>query len=139
MATSDEIVRRGYRSETIGVKQLKRELRAHVPELGDEQLRSDLEAVRPKSRADCELGERPCVFVACRYNLFLDVTAAGSITLNFPGQDLDELAETCALDVAERDRVTLEEVGSLMNVTRERIRQIETQALTRIAAAPEVA
>ena len=33
------------------------------------------------------------------------------------------------MDVAERGGITLEEVGGLMNLTRERVRQLEAEAL----------
>ena len=44
------------------------------------------------------------------------------------------MTETCALDVAERGGITLEEVGEIMNLTRERIRQLELSGLTKIQA-----
>lgn len=117
-------------------------MRRHPLELAPEEteLLAELAANRPETRADCEAGERPCPYLSCRHHLYLDVEPrTGSIKQNFPDLELHELAETCALDVADRQGVTLEVVGSLMNVTRERIRQLETQALARIAAAPEVA
>jgi hypothetical protein len=81
---------------------------------------------RPATRGDCEGNARPCPFVSCKHHLYLDVSPkTGAIHLNFPDLDPDELAETCALDVADRGGVTLEEVGDLMNLTRERIRQLE--------------
>jgi len=40
---------------------------------------------------------------------------------------------SCALDVADRGGATLEEVGALINVTRERVRQIEVMALAHLA------
>ena len=39
---------------------------------------------------------------------------------------------TCALDVAERGGITLEEVGEIMNLTRERIRQVEVRGLLKL-------
>jgi DNA-directed RNA polymerase sigma subunit (sigma70/sigma32) len=35
------------------------------------------------------------------------------------------MEESCVLDIADRDGVTLEQVGDYINLTRERIRQIE--------------
>lgn len=84
---------------------------------------------RPRRRAECEGAPRPCPFVGCKWHLYLDVTHCGSITYNFPGRELWELEETCALDVADRGGITLERVGELINVTRERIRQLETRGL----------
>ena len=48
------------------------------------------------------------------------------------------LDETCALDVARRGGVTLEEVGEIMNLTRERIRQLEMSGLTRLLESDNV-
>jgi len=41
---------------------------------------------------------------------------------------------TCALDIADAGASSQEEVGALMNLTRERIRQIELSALTKLRA-----
>lgn len=90
----------------------------------------DLEALRPKTRGECENGVRPCPWVSCRYSLVLDVDPDnGSIKINHPRIELEQLADTCALDVAERGGMTLEEVGEVINVTRERARQLEAKAL----------
>ena len=64
--------------------------------------------------------------MACKYHLYLDVNPeTGSIKMNFPDLEPWELEETCALDIAERGGVTLEEVGAILNLTRERVRQVE--------------
>ena len=42
------------------------------------------------------------------------------------------MVETCALDVADRGRSSLDEIGQLMGLTRERIRQIEVVALRKM-------
>jgi hypothetical protein len=44
-------------------------------------------------------------------------------------QRLWELEHTCALDVADKGGITLEEVGAIMNLTRERVRQVETRGI----------
>jgi hypothetical protein len=54
---------------------------------------------------------------------------SGSIHLTYPTLEVDELAETCALDIADRGGAYLEYIADLLNLTRERIRQIETMAL----------
>jgi len=119
-------------SRTINVRHItKREL-----ELGKLLYRDDGLA-RPRRRSDCISGPRPCPYVACKYSLFLDVTGRhrSSITLNFPDLEPDEMTESCALDVADRGGATMEQVGALMNLTRERVRQIEVKAKDKAATA----
>lgn len=88
---------------------------------------------RPRNRTECRNGPRPCLFVSCKHHLYLDVNPeTGSIKLNFPDLEPWELEETCALDVAERGGITLEEVGEILNLTRERIRQLEVSALQKL-------
>jgi len=130
------------RSKTMSRKESARELRRQRafgivdPEL-DETVR-EIEASRPRSRADCANGPRPCMFIACKHHLYLDVNpATGSIKLNFPDREVWELDETCALDVADKGGITLEEVGSIMNLTRERIRQVETRGLAKLRTIAE--
>lgn len=87
---------------------------------------------RPRVRADCVDGPRPCPWVGCRYNLYCDVLETGSLKLNFPDKDLEELEQTCALDVADQGGATLEMTGRAMNLTRERCRQIEAKMLVKL-------
>ena len=135
--------RRGRRrSKTMSRKEIARELRRQRafglidPEL--QEVIQDIEATRPRSRADCANGPRPCMFIACKHHLYLDVNpTTGSIKLNFPDREVWELDETCALDVADRGGITLEEVGTIMNLTRERIRQVETRGLAKLRVVAE--
>lgn len=126
------------RARTISIKRLsKREVargRLLFPEV-------DVE--RPRTRGDCVDGEhveRPCAFVSCKHHLYLDVNdRTGSIKLNFPDLEPWELPESCALDIADRGGITLEEVGEIMNLTRERIRQLETRGIAKIKALSDLA
>lgn len=96
-----------------------------------------LDVKRPETRGECLGGERPCPFVSCKWHLYLDVNPVrNSITINFPTIEVDELAETCALDVADRGGAHLEQIADLINVTRERIRQIELKAILAIHDSP---
>ena len=125
------------RARTMSRKEMARMFRQQAatggvdPEL--KALMAELDAKRPKTRADCVEGHRPCPFVSCKYNLFVDVNPrTGSVKMNFPDKELDEIGDTCALDVADRGGITLEEVGAIMNLTRERVRQLETRGLTKL-------
>lgn len=100
---------------------------------------------RPDTRAGCLSMPRPCPFVSCRYHLALDVmrrtnatpSRTPSITLNLPEDPALWPADvhTCALDVADEGGLTLDAVAAhLGGLSRERVRQIETQALTKLAA-----
>jgi hypothetical protein len=95
----------------------------------------EAEMDRPHKRSECLEGPRPCPHVSCRHHLYLDVNPnTGTIKLNFPDLEVWELAYSCALDVADLGGTALEVVSELMNVTRERIRQIEMQALARLGS-----
>jgi hypothetical protein len=123
--------KRAIRARTISVKRMtKRELelgRMLYPDVDDSE--------RPKTRSECSDAPRPCPFVSCKHHLYLDVSArTGAIKLNFPDLEVWDMADTCALDVADRGGTTLEEVGAIMNLTRERIRQVEVKGLAKLAA-----
>jgi hypothetical protein len=122
--------KRAVRARTISVKRMtKREL-----EIG-RLLYPETEYWRPRSREACAEGPRPCPFVSCKHHLFIDVSPrTGAIKLNFPDLEVWDMGESCALDVADRGGTTLEDVGAIMNLTRERIRQVEVKALAKLEA-----
>lgn len=99
---------------------------------------------------------RPCPFTSCKHHLFVDVNQrSGGMKLNFPEFNVWDMASmpvevilelspeeiavfesespgstfpSCSLDVADYGGITLERVGELLNVTRERARQLEASA-----------
>ena len=116
------------RSKTLASRRLSRE---EVQEA--ESVLEELAQLRPRRRSDCAQGPRPCPWVSCKFHLYLDVNPeSGSIKLNFPDREVWEMTETCALDVADRGGITLEEVGEILNLTRERIRQVEVAGLEKL-------
>lgn len=92
-------------------------------------------AARPRTRGDCEDGPRPCPWVGCSQHLYLDVTKTGALKLNHPGVAPWEMPTSCALDVAAAGEHILDEVGLLLNLTRERVRQLEVSGLHALRAA----
>jgi hypothetical protein len=131
--TSRKVRRRGrrtrMRSKTIAMKRLtKEELR-----IGALLYPTPDDVPRPITRAECKEEARPCPWVSCKYHLYLDVNPdTGSIKLNFPDLEVWEMNDTCALDVADKNGITLEEVGEIMNLTRERVRQVEVRGLLKL-------
>jgi hypothetical protein len=75
---------------------------------------------------------RPCPFVSCRHHLYLDTTSTGGIKINFPGLEPWEIPVSCSLDAGGRGGMTLEEISEAMNMTRERVRQVEVKALIKL-------
>ncbi len=76
----------------------------------------------PRVRADCApggpLSVRPCPWNACRYHI--------------------ERSGVCALDVVdERGSLVLAEIAELYALSRERVRQIERDALRKLRVAAE--
>ncbi len=105
--------RREVRKTTESVKRLtKREL--HIGAL----LYPDERPGLPATRGDCAGTCRPCPLVSCKWHLYIDVSPRTGAS---------------ALDVADRAGTTLEDVGAIMNLTRERIRQVEVKALAKVA------
>ena len=123
------------RAKTMSRKQMARE---HRKMRARGEMLEIVDYWRPKNRSECLTMERPCLFVSCRHHLYLDVNPeTGSVKMNFPDKEIWELEDSCALDVADRGGITLEEVGTIMNLTRERIRQVEVRGLEKLKEVPE--
>ncbi len=115
-------------SETLISPKLNGDERAELAQIEEEI--SDIK--RPEKRSDCANVPRPCPFISCKYNLYLEVNpVTGAIKINFPEKEIEEMRYSCSLDLAEKDS-TLEEIGSAVHVTRERVRQIEFKALNKL-------
>lgn len=116
------------RARTVSMKRITRE-ELHVGAL----LNPPVDIERPKTRGECRDESRPCPWVACKHHLAIEVNPeTGSIKIVFPDREVWELDDTCALDVADRGSVTLEEVGVKLNLTRERVRQLEVRGLLKL-------
>src|SRR5436853_3984858 len=81
------------RARTMSRKEMSRQFRQQMASGGMEPelqaLVAELEATRPKMRADCATGQRPCPYVSCKFNLYVDVNPrTGSVKMNFPDKEL---------------------------------------------------
>ena len=113
------------RSRTLATRRLSTEEMQETREIMNE-----LGHLRPKYRSECVDGPRPCPWVSCKYHLYMDINPeTGSVKINFPDLEVWEMEETCALDIADRGGITLEEIGAYLNLTRERIRQVEADGM----------
>ena len=124
-------IQRRPKAKTIAMKRLtKEELRIGA------LLYPEKSYWRPQTRGECANVSRPCPYVSCKYHLYIDVNPrTGSIKINFPELEVWELKNSCALDVAQQGGITLEEVGEILNLTRERIRQVEVRGLMKLKEA----
>lgn len=110
----------------------------------DVELLARLDALRPRTRGDCQDGPRPCPWVGCRWHLLWErrdlawLRGVGNGSRYVPPrprtdeellQVLEQLPETCALDVADRGPLMLAEVGQVLGLVRERVRQIQEKVL----------
>jgi len=126
---------RQRRAETPRARTLSAN-RIRKRDLAQLRLENDREAAehplppRPRTRGECVDGLRPCPYV-CRFSLLYEVTERGGLKILHPDPDYD--GPSCALDVADAGARTLEEVAVLLNVSRERVRQLEEAGLETFA------
>jgi hypothetical protein len=71
------------------------------------------------SAGDCARVVEPCPRLDCRYHVHGDARPCQVEAAPFP-------TTTCSLKIAERGGLTLEAVGEILGLTRERVRQIES-------------
>lgn len=115
------------RARTVNLKRLGVKVRqaAHTKSLF--QWDVDVSALRPKTRADCIDGPRPCPWIGCRYHLAITADPdRESVKETFPEmnilsdpegpglQYLEEIMGTCALDIADKHDDGTQGIGGLI-------------------------
>lgn len=81
--------------------------------------------IPPKKRSDCAGKERPCPWVRCKHHMVWATHGYARLSDDEIVDLIFSLSETCVLDVADRGGATLEQVGAILGITRERVRQLE--------------
>ncbi len=140
-----ERARLGRRSRTVSMNRMSKRALDALTKHTDLLAEADPLPPRPRTFDECQArgigtAESPCGYVSCKWNLALDVSEkTGAIKVNFPGldgdPDIDAMGQTCVRRViaAHPDGLTLEEVGLIVNLTRERIRQVESKGLAEVS------
>lgn len=84
----------------------------------------------PETVGDCwaqsvDVG-KPCAYIGCKYNLYMDRTKGGDGLMLPQHEPWDQPADkSCVLDVVKRNgAMNNDEIAEVLNVTPERIRQI---------------
>lgn len=92
---------------------------------------------RPKTRADCERGPRPCPWWRCRFHLWRTDSVDRAGRRHYAGGDAgDEVrptgVESCALDTADLGEHSRDDVAERMGLRKERVRQIEEETVSHV-------
>jgi hypothetical protein len=90
----------------------------------------------PATRAECAGIARPCNRYSCIHNLTPETERAGKPHHGIhPHPVLVEKAQSCELDVSDRGKQTPKQVGEMLGLTPERVRQLEDRAMRKMELA----
>lgn len=85
---------------------------------------------QPRNRVECPPADVPCPFVACRYHVWTSTTLRQGVVVDVQvGRGWGDVKHTCALVLAEQGPRTMDQVGKILGVSRERVRQLEAGAI----------
>jgi hypothetical protein len=73
------------------------------------------------SKGQCMQGSEPCPMMYCRYHIHSDAKPSQIALAPVP-------TATCSLRLASYGGMTLDAIGTILGLTRERVRQIENMA-----------
>ncbi len=124
---------------TSGPRELARENKAGAKERGTSKHK--IGDGKPETWGGCKaqgLGiTKPCGYISCGHHLAIDVNENnGAVKYNFPGVDVADMPETCALAAVEKHGIQdMARVGDALGVVREAISQTSKRAIAKIGKA----
>ncbi len=88
----------------------------------------------PRRRSECLDRKRPCPWVRCRHHfIWLVWNKLRDRSNNEIADYITKLKYSCVLDIIDKHReMTLEQIAQLLNLSRERVRQIEEKAIRKV-------
>jgi len=106
----------------------KKKLALWRQEVSEEEL-LEVERSRPRTRGECGSVPRPCPYVGCKHNLYLEAhPRTGNLTYLNPSLAPEEVPpeKSCVLDVADTnpDGMSYDDIADVIGVSRERVRQL---------------
>lgn len=87
----------------------------------------------PKKRRECKDVPRPCPYVSCKYNTYIEIEQDGTITIpNKEPWDVDP-KKSCVLDIIEDNKSGLsnQQIAEVLDLSRETVRIRVINALSR--------
>jgi hypothetical protein len=127
---TDRSLGRGRLGVVVNLDRLsKRERDQIAKESAREDGHDDGRRRLPLTRQGCDAVPRPCPHVGCRHHLYLDAQPGGNLRVAFADLEPEQLQYSCSLDIADGGPRILDEMATVLGVTRERTRQIFERAL----------
>jgi len=112
----------------LDVLELFHSIDKELQQIVEKQIRLIRERIipRPVTYADCEhIPMYDCPFLTCEHNLGIDLKSGGRV-INKTGHPY------CLLKLTEKGGLTLQEIGDIFGLTRERVRKIEEITLIKL-------
>jgi len=107
----------------------------------------ETEKKRPTCRADCSEVSRPCPYILCKHNMFLDIKDNGSIRYTQNTKDPlevkhveingEKVMPSCSLDIAEQfpEGLSCDAIGTLLGgISRETVRLVSKKSTASISS-----
>lgn len=90
--------------------------------------------VRPITRKDCANVPRPCPYVSCRWNTYLDLLDDGTLVLNWGRLEPDQVPAwgSCVLDIADDGGISEETLMQVLGLSASEVSEVYEGALRKL-------